>query len=191
MSVRVLKRLYFFRFFRFARINRFFYIYQMHSTTYRSNSMLHLHRSCPLPRTVYALLSEFQLVLPNFSFFLSLACFFPSPFATNFFFSTTNSKKKILHQKINLYSSPTLASTSHTPLLHWISSRTLYTLDELLLGDSFSHGRSLSARRLLPAPQSVSEFPPNEYVSSLYKRRSSTKFAAFREITRLPRNRKL
>lgn len=91
-------------------------------------------------------LSEFQLVLPNFSFFLSLAWFF-LPRATNFFFSVTNSKKN-LTLKNKPFATNTRARVPHT-LVN--TQHTTPSVDELLLGDSFSHDRSLSACQLLSA----------------------------------------
>lgn len=62
----------------------------------------------------------------------------------------TNSKKKSYIKKIKpLYSPPTLARVPHTllnALLHYTQR-----VDGLLLGDSSSHGRSLSACQLLSA----------------------------------------
>lgn len=140
--------------------------------------MQHFHQ--PLSGPVSEFLRAIQLVLPNFSFFLSLA-FFPT---TNFFSRGDDFQKKSCIKKKTIIqkgdSPPTLSRTLYDatrtttilPLSRVGRSQsrsgttrglgttlcTHYGAVTLLLGSSSSHGRSLLARLVVACclrPQSI------------------------------------
>lgn len=99
-----------FPFLLFTRINRFFellYLYRKCTQQLLANSIQHFHQ--PLSGPVSEFLRAIQLVLPNFSFFLSLAFFFST---TNFFSRGDDFQKKSCIKKLNYHTKRRFATNT-------------------------------------------------------------------------------